>query len=358
MSIIEKAFDKLGLGEVDEKVIAEGVKKAEARESAQPLATLERIEVQLSQEPLSQTTIEREVETAAVPLPAVDVAPAPAIEAVQPLLVTEAEVSAPIPEETPVATGQAVTRRQLKLNLQRLREVGLLTPEMARTQMAEEYRIIKRPILNNAFGNVAHRPAHANLVMVASSVPGEGKTFTAINLAMSVAMELDRTVLLVDSDVLKPEVTRLMGIQAERGLTDVLLDPSIPLSDVLIRTDVHKLSILPAGRRHSHSNELMASEAMRDLAEELAARYPDRLVIFDSPPLLATTEAQIVAGLMGQIVLVVEAEHTLRAMVRETLSLFGDDKVVGLVLNKSRQITRNDFYGYGQYGQYGHSSAS
>ena len=216
--------------------------------------------------------------------------------------------------------------------------------------MAEEYRVIKRPILANAFGKVAHRPDRANLVMVASSVPGEGKTFNAINLAMSVATELDRTVLLIDADVLKPAVTRLLGIEAEKGLIDVLDDPDTLLPDVLIKTDIPRLTILPAGKLHSHSTELLASDSMRRLADELSERYPDRLVIFDSPPLLATTEAVVLAELMGQIALVVAAESTPRPTVNQTLDLFSEDKVVGLILNKNRQAARQEYYGYGQYG--------
>jgi receptor protein-tyrosine kinase len=203
----------------------------------------------------------------------------------------------------------------------------------------------------HANGKGATVVANANMIMVTSSLAGEGKTFTAINLAMSIATEMDKTVLLVDADVAKPDVTSRLGVQAEKGLIDVLLEDDLTLPDVLIRTDIPKLTLLPAGRKHVHSTELLASDGMRQLTVELSSRYPDRIVIFDSPPMCLTSEARVLAGLMGQIVLVVEEGKTSQHSVKQALDMLDSNEIIGVVLNKKK---RSKFGGDGQYGRYGY----
>ncbi|MEJ2643950.1 MAG: XrtA-associated tyrosine autokinase [Gammaproteobacteria bacterium] len=216
--------------------------------------------------------------------------------------------------------------------------------------LAEEFRHIKRPLLMNVQGRGATLVENPNLIMVTSSLAGEGKTFTTINLALSIATELDKTVLLADADVAKPDVGAMLGVRAEKGLIDVLLgDVRVP--DVMLRTDIPNLTLLPAGRRHPHATELLASESMRLLAQELSTRYADRIVVFDSPPLLLTSEASVLAGLMGQIVLVIEESRTLQPVVKQALSMLDTSEIVGLVLNKKRARGTGDYYGgYGYYG--------
>ena len=167
-----------------------------------------------------------------------------------------------------------------------MRQYGIVTPEQGRTQIAEQFRVIKRPLLTNAFNKGPGMIKNGNLIMVTSALAGEGKSFCTVNLAMSIAMEMDRTVLLVDADVARPSVTKILGLGTERGLLDILLDEKLDLADVLIKTNVEKLTLLTAGTRHSHSTELLASQSMGELLKELAERYADRVVIFDSPPLL------------------------------------------------------------------------
>ena len=245
---------------------------------------------------------------------------------------------------------------RITLDLEGLAAGGIVDADSdRRDQLAEEFRIIKQPILAHAKGRAASRVEHPNLVMVTSSLAGEGKTFTAINLALSIAMEKDHTVLLVDADVAKPEVTRRLNIEAEAGLTDVLLDESLDLGEVLIKTHLPHLSVLPAGRRHAQATELLASDAMKRLADEMAMRYPDRIIIFDSPPLLPTTEARVLAGLMGQVLLVVEQGKTQQPVVLEALEMLESQEIVGLVLNKVHKSVGGG-YGYGRgYGYgYGH----
>jgi exopolysaccharide/PEP-CTERM locus tyrosine autokinase len=241
--------------------------------------------------------------------------------------------------------------RQIKLDLDGLKAAGLVDPFADKTnRTGEEFRSIKRPLLMNARGQGATVVDNANMIMVTSAVAGEGKTFTAINLALSIAMEMDKTVLLVDADVAKPDVTTRLGVQAETGLIDVLLDEGLMLSDVLLRTDIPKLTLLPAGRKHVHATELLASERMRQLALEISSRYSDRIVIFDSPPMLLTNEAAVLAGLMGQLVLVVEESTTPQHIVKEAVAMLDANQIVGVVLNKGRRQGAGRYGGYGYYG--------
>lgn len=236
------------------------------------------------------------------------------------------------------------------MNVEKMRRAGMVTPDGERTQISEEFRLVKRPLLSNAFRRDGKAIKRGNMIMVTSALPGEGKTFTAINLATSIALERDQTVLLVDADVAKASIPEFLGIPYEKGLLDVLADEAIPLSDVMIRTQIDNFSILPAGRRHRNSTELLASEAMHKLVEELATRYPDRIIIFDSPPLLATSEASVLAEHMGQIVMVIETGKTPQEALREALGLVERCEFVGVVMNKGSSAARD---GYGYYGTYG-----
>jgi len=239
------------------------------------------------------------------------------------------------------------TARTLNIDLDRLRSQSILTPDAVRTPVAEGFRRIKRRILANLANSKAAAPT--NLVMVTSALPGEGKTFCATNLAISIALEMDRTVLLVDADVAKPSMPRTLGLEAEQGLMDVLLDPRIDLADVLWKTTIDKLMLLPAGTTHQHATELLASEAMAMLLQEMAARYRDRVIVFDSPPLLAASEASALAHHMGQIVMVVEAGRTTERALKDAVARIESSNVVGIVLNKGpgAGLGYSGGYGYG-----------
>jgi receptor protein-tyrosine kinase len=248
--------------------------------------------------------------------------------------------------------GREDKQSRIELSPDKLRAAGLVTPDEERSQIAEELRHIKRPLLLNAFGDGALEGNNRNLLMVTSARPHEGKTFTTVNLALSIALERDRTVLLVDADVARPSVSRLLDFPGTAGLVDYLADQNRPLSDLILRTSIPKLRILPAGRRHAHSTELLASDTMSSLVQELSQRYPDRIVLFDSPPLLATSEAAVLAGLMGQVVMVVEAGKTKREELTEALALVDPNRYIGLILNKSNKPFGADYY-YGSYKAYG-----
>jgi receptor protein-tyrosine kinase len=255
---------------------------------------------------------------------------------------------APAPSVAPLRVlrpaGGATGPQPLVLDLEQLERSGHLVPTQTRSALAEEFRQIKRPLLKNAHSkdSAANR---LSLIMVTSALPGEGKTFCSINLAMSIAAEIDTSVLLVDADVLRPEVLQRLGIQADKGLLDVLTDPELDLSDVVHRTNVPKLSILPSGARNVMSTELLASEAMETLLVSLANRYSDRVVIFDAPPLLVTNEAQVLASRVGQVVLVVQASNTPRSEVLQAFAAVEQCPVVMSVLNKTHEAASPVAYG-------------
>jgi receptor protein-tyrosine kinase len=243
--------------------------------------------------------------------------------------------------------------KKVEINLTALASAGYLTPNSPRTTATDQFRVIKRPLLDNATGKGASMVINGNLIMVTSSLPGEGKSFTAINLAMSLAMELNHTVLLVDADVARPSIMEKLGLEPAPGLLDLLLDKETELSDVLLRTNVPKLTLLPTGRPHPRATELLTSTAMAVLLEDLARRYQDRIIIFDSPPLLLTTEARVLATHMGQILIIVQAEKTLQSQVMHALSTIEACPVKLMVLNQAR--TRGlGAYGYGYGYGYGY----
>lgn len=236
--------------------------------------------------------------------------------------------------------------REVELDLRKMSRANLLVPGEPRSQLEEEFRIIKRPLLENVRGQTAVRPHRANLIMVTSANPGEGKTQTAINLAVSIAMELDHTVLLVEADVLRPTLLDRMGVQAQKGLLDVLTHRELDLADVLLKTNIPKLTLLPAGTASSRSTELLASTAMDELLEELASKYSDRVIIFDTPPLLSTTESRVLSTHMGQVVMVVEAGKTAISAVQQAFATVESHPVVLSMLNKYRGPKGKNTYGY------------
>ena len=236
--------------------------------------------------------------------------------------------------------------QRVDLDLNRLRDMGFITPDAPMNQIADEFRVIKRPIIRNALGKEGMRVKNGNLVMVTSALPGEGKTFTSLNLALSVALEFDNTVLLVDGDVAHPTLPALLGAPHAPGLLDLLTRDDIDVAEALVKTNVEKLSLLPAGSRHRRSTELLASEQMASLLRELGTRYSDRIIIFDSPPLLATTEARVLATLMGQILMVVSADSTSQHAVTQALATIDSCEVVLMMLNKASRTDVGTYYGY------------
>jgi len=245
-------------------------------------------------------------------------------------------------KETIVLNGEHLTKRGF-----------IYGPESAH-HIQEEFRHIKRKLLNNAFGAASKTLKHSNLIMVSSSTPNEGKTFISINLALSIALEQDKTVLLIDADVLRPSLHRELEFKSERGLLEYLLDEVPSLSEVIYNTSIPNLKLIPSGKPHHLTNELLASRKMVTLAEELAQRYPDRIVILDCPPILGVTETPVLSSLVGQAVVVVEESKSKLDDVKKAVSQLDKDIAVGFVMNKTIR-SKKDEYGYYGYG-YGKKS--
>jgi receptor protein-tyrosine kinase len=286
-------------------------------------------------------------------VPPVGAEPAPAPRVPLPPLATDMPLGPPSTERIakPNGNGSRRTRNRTKLDMERLRTLGMVTSYTDRSHIAEEFRLIKRPLLLNAFAAPPDHIHNGNLIMVTSAKAGEGKTFCAVSLAMSIALERDLTVLLVDADVAKPDVPNVLGIETGRGLVDLIADDDLDLSDVLIRTDLDNLTILPAGRQHHLATELLASEKMDRFVEDIARRYSDRVIIFDSPPVLMSSVPGVLALHVGQILFVVEAERTVQQSIDTALGLISTCKNVSLLLNKAPPGGNSDrfgaYYGYG-----------
>ena len=254
--------------------------------------------------------------------------------------------TAEAPAAQPAPEVEKRESRRVTIDLAKIAKAGVITPDAPRSQLADEFRVVKRPLLSNALGKSAVRVERGNMIMITSAFSGEGKTFTAANLAMSIAMEFDSRVLLVDGDVANPALLPLLGLRESQGLMDVLVNPGVQLADVLLRTNVERLTILPAGKHHRRATEVLSSEAMARLIDEMASRYPDRIVLWDAPPLLPTTESRVLAGYMGQILVVVEADRTTHGSLKSALTLLEDCPVVMTMLNKARRTDVGSYYGY------------
>ena len=254
-----------------------------------------------------------------------------------------------------VQVGQRQSK-SVEVDLAQLANAGYLVPGSPRSTLADEFRGIKQPVLKNARSDPAAPIRLGNLIMVTSALAGEGKTFCALNLALSIASEVDSSVLLVDADVVRPAIVERLGLGgtsgasathgAYKGLLDLLTDPTLELSEVILKTNVPKLSVLPAGTPRINSTELLASNSMEELLADISSRYADRIVIFDAPPLLATTESKVLAARMGQILMVVNEGTTGRADIAQAFSAVQACPIVLSMLNRSSSSSDNQQYGY------------
>lgn len=250
---------------------------------------------------------------------------------------------------TVIPREHAYAGQRVLIDYAQLRAQGLLAPDAEQRRLAEQYRAIKRPLVRNANPSVDPPVPRGNLIMVASALAGEGKTFTCVNLCLSIARERDWSVVLVDGDCSKPHLTQLFCAEREPGLTDLLRDPSLDFDSLVMPTNVDGLSILPAGSRDPHASELLASKRMEDLCETLWADMGGRIIVFDSSPLLLTTEAPVLATQVGQVVVVVRANDTPQQAVLAALERLDQTKAIGCVLNQSWD-TSEPGGGYGYYG--------
>ncbi|MCZ8133016.1 MAG: hypothetical protein O9284_17240 [Steroidobacteraceae bacterium] len=275
----------------------------------------------------------------------------PAVQASTRAPAASAEPAIAVVPEPPKPRAPFQPKQTIALNRSALVRSGLLPDAAASRRVAEQFRRIKRPLLRNVQGRGAEPVDRANLLLVASALAGEGKTFTTMNLAFSLALERDVSVVLIDADVAKPHISRELGLGDAPGLLDALADPSIDIEDLVYGTDEPSLYFLPAGRRSEFANELLESDRMLEICATLTQRQPNAVLLFDSAPLLLTNEGVAVSHIVGQVVLVVRAGVTPRVAVQEAISNIGDGPRVGVVLNQaSVTLGQQGYYNYGAYG--------
>jgi protein-tyrosine kinase len=260
----------------------------------------------------------------------------PARGAVTPLLHPVVPAAPPIDDN----------RRVISADHERWRAAGYLPELGAEQRVAEQLRRIKRPLIEKAIAGTGE----ARLIMVSSALPGDGKTFTSINLALSMARERDISVLLVDGDTARARISEVLGQRQSPGLLDALSDESTDVESLVARTDVHGLEVLPAGRLTEGSTELVASARMAQIAVRLTSQNPRRLVLIDSGPLLVSSDARALMRTPGQIVLVVRAGVTPRRALLDALAQVDKSKLRGLIVNQVRETSGEEYYGYAYYG--------
>lgn len=280
------------------------------------------------------------------PVAAQPIAPAPVEPAPQPRATAAERKAAPRLHAHLSQPVQPVNRKMLEEN-------GFIAPGGAINTIAEEFRLIKRTLLRGMNGAPGQAPiVRGERFLITSANPNEGKTFTAVNLALSLAAEEDHEVLLVDADFAKPSVLSTLGLSGREGLMDALADPSVKVEDFIIPTDVKNLSVLPAGSQTIRDAEYLASDRTVEVLDRLTANAPHRIVIFDSPPVLAASPAAVLAQQVGQTVIVVRADKTTESALREAVGLLSGCDHLQLLLNAVKFSTSGRrygaYYGYGE----------
>jgi receptor protein-tyrosine kinase len=282
--------------------------------------------------------------TAAAPPVAVQTSMAPPLE--------PAPLAAP-PTVSQTGTSRDAERSDLvqgppTIDAVALERGGMVDWSRTRSRISEEFRLVQRQILRAAFGPGAE-PGFSNLLMVTSARPGEGKSFTSVNLAGSIARQGDHHVLLVDADSKRDSFCYALGLAEMRGLLDLVANPKLDPSPLIVKTPIDRLSILPVGRERERSAELFSTKEMTRLIQSLGRRYADRLLVLDAPPCLSTSDPAVLAPVVGQILFVVEADRTQRDEVEASLDLIQACPNITLVLNKQQISSRYTFGAYSSY---------
>jgi len=252
---------------------------------------------------------------------------------------------------------QASSARRILIDRDALRQAGYLPETAVDRRFASYFRQIKRPLITKVQSAADAAGPSPRVIVMTSALPGDGKTFTSINLALSLAHERDVSVVLVDADIPKPHVSRIFGVDAEPGLTDALASVDLDIESLVLPTDVGNLSVLPAGRGADNATELLASARMGAVLTRLLSRHPRRIVLLDSPPLMVSSEARSLVAIAGQLVMVVRSGRTPRKAVLDALTEIGGERSVSLVLNQGPTGFGGGYGAYGDYGAYGESGA-
>lgn len=240
--------------------------------------------------------------------------------------------------------GQKESIRRLELDWDALERDGYLTPGSMRSLLAEQYRILKHQLLKNAQPDVGSERPSGRIVAVTSALPGEGKTFTAMNLAMSIAMERDVSVVVIDADLIGRSLTERMQLTTDAGLTDLLQNRDLMPGDIMVWGIIGKYAVIPAGHPAEHPSELISSERMRDVIQTAAHDCADSIILIDTSPLLSTSQAAVISDFVGQVLVVVEEGRTPQHAVTDAISIIADNVPVGLVLNKSGSFSKRNYW--------------
>jgi protein-tyrosine kinase len=240
----------------------------------------------------------------------------------------------PAPAQSPVASSVAAaslaTPLMKVIDRASLQERGYIDIKAPATALSEEFRIIKRQLLTELF---EVQDGRNPLVLINSAHPGDGKTWMAINLALSLSAETDLEVLLIDGDFANPDCCLQLGLPTAPGLMDALLDPSLDVEQMIIPTDIANLSVLPAGRQVNNDTEVLAADRTRDIFAQLVAARPRRIILMDSPPALAASAASELARHAGLVLLVVRADRTSEVALRDAVHLLKACPTIRSVLN-------------------------
>lgn len=345
-SLIERAVKAFDLSSLAPPPVPQGLAP---RRTVRPTRVAAQPEIPVAAEIPAVAEVKAVPEIPAVPeiqaapqIPAAPEAIAPVIAPVPPV--------APVAErvETPVVFGGP----HHPVNREHLRAQGLIVPEGAITGLLEEFRIVKRQLLLQAadLRREGGGPA-AQRVLICSPHPGEGKTYCAVNLALSIAAEKESEVLLVDADFAKPSVLSALGLPGGRGLMDALTDPAIDVADLVLNTDIHGLSVLPAGSASNTDSEYLNASRTPAVLDRLTQGAPRRIVIFDSPPVLAASPAAELARYVGQALVVVRADRTGQGALDDAISLLSGCPNIQLLLNAASFSPSGrrfgSYYGYG-----------
>jgi protein-tyrosine kinase len=245
--------------------------------------------------------------------------------------------------------GKPAAVPKLVLDCEALRKQGYLPDSSKDRQFADHYRRIKRPVIAQALAYAPNTATDLRLVMMTSALPGDGKTFTSINLALSIAREQDVSVVLVDADVAKLHLSRILGVERHPGLLDAVIDPALDIESAILSTNIPGLSLLPAGTQHERATELLASVRMTQVVTRIIAADPRRIALFDSPPLLSSSESRAMIQMLGQVVLVVRAGVTPQQAVLDAIGCIPENKPAGLILNGREGGLAEGYYGDGYY---------
>jgi receptor protein-tyrosine kinase len=252
----------------------------------------------------------------------------------------------------PIQDPTAAPDGQRHLDISTLERAGLVVGRKSRTRISEEFRIAVGHVLRTLQSSYSAGHGSANLVLVTSSRPGEGKSFTALNLAGCIAQQNQREVLLVDIDAKQRPMTYDLGLGEAPGLLDLVRDPTLRLEDVVVPTSIPALSFVPIGARLASNGEMPLSRPISAVVERLGRRYANRVIILDAPPCLSTSDPSALAPIVGQIVMVVEAERTQRNELVAALELVNVCPTITLLLNKIQLTTSYTFGAYHYFGTY------